>query len=63
MMKIIWMLNQNYNPIDKNHVLAGDITYLKIADGWMCLAVIMGLYSHRIVGWAIDKHMMTSLVS
>lgn len=56
------LLNQNFNPLDKNQVWAGDITYLKTEEGWMYLSVIMDLYSRRIVGWAIDKHMSSALV-
>ena len=57
------LLNQNFNPTGKNQVWAGDITYLKTAEGWSYLAVIMDLYSRRIVGWAIDKRMTTGLIS
>ncbi|MCW2257577.1 transposase InsO family protein [Providencia alcalifaciens] len=31
--------------------------YLKTNEGWMYLAIVMGLYSHHIVGWHIDKRM------
>ncbi len=57
------LLNQNFNPTGKDQVWAGDITYLKTAEGWSYLAVVMDLYSRRIVGWAIDKRMTTSLIS
>lgn len=56
------LLNQNFNPAGINQVWAGDITYLKTTQGWMYLAVVMDLYSRRIVGWAIDKRMTTSLI-
>lgn len=57
------LLNQNFNPPSPNQVWAGDITYLKTTEGWLYLAVVMDLYSRRIVGWAIDKRMTTSLIS
>lgn len=57
------LLNQNFNPIGPNQIWAGDVTYLKTGEGWMYLAIIMDLYSRRIVGWHIDKHMTTDLVS
>jgi len=56
-------LNQNFNPVGVNQVWAGDVTYLKTGEGWMYLAIVMDLYSRRIVGWCIDKRMTTSLVS
>jgi len=49
------LLNQNFNSVAVNDVWAGDITYLRTGEGWMYLAVIMDLYSRRIVGWHIDK--------
>ena len=57
------LLNQNFNPVGPNQVWAGDVTYLKTGEGWMYLAIVMDLYSRRIVGWHLDKRMTTSLVS
>lgn len=56
------LLNQNFNPVAANEVWAGDITYLKTAEGWMYLAIVMDLFSRRIVGWHIDKRMTTDLI-
>jgi putative transposase len=57
------LLNQNFNPLAPNEVWAGDITYVKIAQGWVYLAIVMDLYSCRIVGWHIEKHITTDLIS
>lgn len=57
------LLNQNFNPLAANEVWAGDVTYLKTGEGWMYLAIVMDLYSRRIVGWHIDKRMTTDLVA
>lgn len=56
------LLNQNFDPVGPNQVWAGDVTYLKTGEGWMYLAVVMDLYSRRIVGWHIAKRMKTDLV-
>ena len=56
------LLNQNFNPVGPNEVWAGDITYLKTGEGWMYLAIVMDLFSRRIVGWHIDKRMTTDLI-
>ncbi len=56
------LLNMNFNPTAANQVWAGDVSYLKTGEGWMYLAVVMDLYSRRIVGWHIDKRMTVDLV-
>jgi putative transposase len=38
-----------------------DITYIWTGEGWLYLAVVMDLYSRRIVGWSTAAHMETSL--
>ncbi len=57
------LLNQNFNPMAANQVWAGDITYLKTGEGWMYLAVVMDLFSRRMVGWYASKRMTTDLIS
>ncbi len=51
-----------FNPIGMNEVWAGDVTYLKTDEGWVYLAIVMDLKSRRVIGWAMDKTMTTSLV-
>ena len=56
------LLNQNFNPLSEDEVWAGDIRYLRTHEGWMYLAIVMDLYSRRIVGWPIDKRMTSDLI-
>ena len=56
-------MNQNFNPSGQNQIWAGDIAYLKTAEGWVYLTIVMDLYSRRIIGWATDKRMTTALIS
>lgn len=51
-----------FNPSKPNQVWAGDITYLRTAEGWCYLSIVMDLYSRRIVGWSLDKRMTTHLI-
>jgi transposase InsO family protein len=37
-----------------NKIWAGDVTYLPTWDGWLYLAVLLDLYSRRVVGWAMS---------
>lgn len=43
-------------PTSVNQQWAGDITYLKVNDQWLYLAVIIDLYSRSIVGWELSKY-------
>ena len=51
------LLNVNFNPVGPNQIWAGDVSYLKTGEGWLYLAIVMDLYSRRIVGWHISKRM------
>jgi putative transposase len=38
-----------------------DITYIKTHDGWPYLAVLVDLFSRRVVGWSVQPRMTTDL--
>jgi len=40
-----------------------DITYIPTLEGWLYLAVVLDVYSRRIVGWAMNQTMQQSLVA
>lgn len=54
-------LNVNFKSVGPNQVLARDVSYLKIDKGWLYLAIVMDLYSRRILDWHISKRMAPSL--
>lgn len=56
------VLNRQFNPTGPNQVWGADITYLWTQEGWVYLAVVIDLYSRRVVGWAIDRRMKKALV-
>jgi putative transposase len=50
-------------PTGINQVWVGDITYVPLRGGaFLYLAMLLDLYSRRIVGWALRGHMKESLV-
>ncbi len=44
-----------------NRVWAGDITYVWTTEGWLYLAVILDLYSRRVIGWAMGHRLTVDL--
>lgn len=56
------ILNREFNVDAPDTAWATDITYVRTWEGWMFLAVVVDLYSRRIVGWAMATHMRTELV-
>ena len=57
------LLAQDFTATQANQKWVVDITYIPTAQGWLYLAVVMDLFSRRIVGWSMDVRMKTSLVS
>lgn len=55
-------LNRNFTVSYPNQAWVADITYIKTAMGWMYLAAYIDLYSRKVVGWAMDRHMRSELV-
>lgn len=48
-------------PQSMNQLWAGDVTYIKTSTGWQFLAVVMDIYSRRIIGWSLANHRKASL--
>jgi putative transposase len=55
-------LKQVFQAPAPNRIWTADITAIPTGDGWLYLAVLLDLYSRRIVGWAIRPTMDTDLV-
>lgn len=56
------VLNREFNPAKPNQAWVGDITYVWTVQGWLYLAVVMDVYSQRIIGWHMDRTMTQALV-
>jgi len=56
------LLQQDFTATHANERWASDITYISTRQGWLYLAVVMDLYSRRIVGWSMDRRTGRHLV-
>jgi putative transposase len=56
------VLNREFTATEPDKAWVADITYLSTAQGWLYLAVIIDLYSRRVVGWSMAEHMRVDLV-
>lgn len=54
-------LNRAFAQEAPNKVWVADITYIHTLEGWLFCALVMDLFSRRIVGWALDSHMSQGL--
>jgi putative transposase len=56
-------LNRQFWAAGPNEKWVGDITYIATKEGWLYLAAVLDIYSRKVVGWAMDKHMEEELVA
>ena len=56
-------LDRDFTATAPNRKWVTDITYLATAQGWVYLAVVLDLFSRKVVGWAIGHSLATELVS
>jgi putative transposase len=49
-------------PTGPGEVLAGDITYLKLGNSFLYLAVVIDLYTRSIVGWSMQRSLHAGIV-
>jgi transposase InsO family protein len=55
------LLDQDFTADGPNQKWAGDISYIWTSEGWLYLAVILDLYSRRVIGWAVSNRMKRDL--
>ena len=50
-------------PAPPNEKWVSDFTYIETRQGWLYLAVVLDLYSRRVIGWSMHATMDTELVA
>lgn len=56
------LLNRDFTATAPNQKWLADVTYVPTVMGWLYLAVVLDVFSRRVVGWSIDTHRKTQLV-
>ena len=55
------LLDRNFGAEKPDQVWLADITYIATGQGWLSLAVILDLFTRKVVGWAMREHMRAEL--
>jgi putative transposase len=56
------LLARDFSSESPNRKWVSDLTYIPIGRSWVYLAVVLDLYSRKVVGWALDTHMRETLI-
>lgn len=56
------LLRRDFSASKPNEKWVSDITYIKVEKGFVYLAVIMDLFSRKIIGWSLDSTMTNQLI-
>jgi transposase InsO family protein len=56
------LLQRRFQVAEPNRTWVSDITYLRTGQGWLHLAIVLDLFSRRIVGWAMHANLTQELV-
>ena len=51
------LLGRDFEAAAPNRVRLADLTYIRTAEGWLYLAVVLDLFTRRVVGWATAEHL------
>jgi len=51
------LLGRDFTATAPDRVWLADLTYIWTAEGWLYLAVVLDLFSRRVVGWAMADHL------
>jgi putative transposase len=56
------VLNRQFTVTGPDKAYVSDITYINTREGWLYLAVVLDLFSRKVVGWSMGSRMKASLV-
>ena len=53
------LVERNFSASAPNELWVSDITYIPTWTGFLYLAVVLDVFSRRVVGWAMETHLRT----
>ncbi len=56
------VLERDFDASEPNQIWVADFTYISTGEGWLFLAVVLDLFSRRVVGWSMQSTMTAQLV-
>jgi putative transposase len=56
------LLDRDFTATAPDQKWVADVTYVPTVQGWLYLAIVLDVFSRRIVGWSMDTHRKTQLV-
>jgi len=56
------LLARRFETDEPNRKWVSDITYIRVRRTWLYLAVVMDLFSRKVIGWSLDTHMREGLI-
>jgi putative transposase len=55
-------LQRQFNPATPDAVWVTDITYIRTHEGWLYLAVVLDLFSRKVIGWSMQSRITKEIV-
>lgn len=56
------LLQQDFSSPSPNTIWVADISYIPVNNGWVYLAIVLDLFSRKVVGMALEERMQADLV-
>ncbi len=57
------LVKREFTVAEPDQIYVADITYIWTQEGWLYLAVVIDLYSRKVVGWSMSSRMKAQLVT
>jgi transposase InsO family protein len=56
------ILDGKFQATRANEIWTSDITYIRTKEGWLYLAVVLDIYSRKIIGWSLQPRVTSDIV-